>query len=491
MPRLRLSRYDHSWTELFKVDKTLRRLRVVVDADLLAGPVPAALTPIGLLGGLLTHDDLEVWRYADGGPPPGIPELPVPWSDAGYAIGWIVATPAQPADELVSHDLVWSDGRTATHGGIVGNMVEFAANDTRAAAYTDLSVDQARQRREADAVAACAAQELQADLYITERPYLHAATWALADGVNFCSPRDALAVVGLYLRSQGTFLISRGTDGRGSETLNKGLFYWVGARELLPEGWRWFTACVTHDHARGADELIYLGGAVFQRLTRTLQARDDLLRAMNMAQNHDVAESAVTALDTCLVFLMGALDAAARVAHYVLGLPPADVYRAGWQKNQAWLKDVAARAPTLAAVVGAGTVGLDALTVLRLLRNTVHGAGLRVLAVGRGARSDQETLVGLPRADHTEILAIADRRGGRDSWGLREVLPGELHADPGALLERLLPDVIVLLNNLMGATPVEGLAGVALKPTDLGPPADAHGPFAEYRRQSIRWQLGL
>lgn len=491
MPRLRLSRYDLSWTELFKVGQTLRKLRVMVDADLLEGPTSAVPTPIDLLGGLLTHDDIEVWRYADGGPPPGTPEPTSSWGGAGYPIGWIVATPAEPAGEMVTHDLVWSDGETATQGAIVGNVVEVAAHDTSTAAYADLPIDDARQRRESDAVAACAAQELKADLYITNRPYLHAATWALTDGVTVCSPAQALAVVGLYLRSQGTFLIWRGNDGKGGETFNKGLFYWVGARELLPEGWRWFTACVTHDHARGADELIYLGGAVFQRLTRTLQARDDLLRAMNVAQNNDVAESALTALDTCLVFLMGALDATARVAHHVLGLPPAEVYGAGWQKNRTWLKDVAALAPALASVVGPGTAGLDTLTVLRLLRNTVHGAGLKALAVGRTARADQETLVGLPRADHAEILAVADRRGGRTIWGLREVLPGELHADPGALLERLLPDVIALLNDLMAATPVEGLTGVRLKPVDLIPPAGMGEPFAEHRRHSVRWQLGL
>ncbi len=71
--------------------------------------------------------------------------------------------------------------------------------------------------------------------------------------------------------------------------------------------------------APGADDLTYLGSAVF-RIMRTLQARDDLLRAMNRKQDIDIAEDALIALDTCLVFPMGALDAAARVAHRVLGL---------------------------------------------------------------------------------------------------------------------------------------------------------------------------
>lgn len=37
------------------------------------------------------------------------------------------------------------------------------------------------------------------------------------------------------------------------------------------------------------------------------------------------------------------------------------------------------------------------------------------------------------------ILAAADRHGGREAWGLQELLPGRLHADSGVLLGKLLP----------------------------------------------------
>lgn len=140
--------------------------------------------------------------------------------------------------------------------------------------------------------------------------------------------------------------------------------------------------------------------------------------------------------------------------------------------------------------VAPGTLGVDTLTILGLLRNTVHRAGLKVLAIARGS-ARQETLVGLPCTDSAEILAVADRRGGRDAWGLREALLGELHADPGLLLEGLLPAVTELLNDLMTATPVETMTGVALKPADSLPPDGDDQPFALRARQSIRWQLGL
>ncbi len=237
-------------------------------------------------------------------------------------------------------------------------------------------------------------------------------TRPIGQGVTFCAPREALALVGLYLRTQGEFLIWKDQSSGTPYTFDKGLYYWVGARELLPAGWRWYAACVAHsggqDWTVDAHDLTYLGGAVFQRITRVLQARDDLLRAMNRKQDNNVAEDALTALDICLVFLMGALDAAARVAHRVLGLRPDHVYRAGWQRS-GWLQDVAAREPSLAAVVTAGTAEADTLIILSRLRNTVHEVGLPALAIGFPGRREG-TLVGLPRADRDRILEAADRR---------------------------------------------------------------------------------
>lgn len=42
------------------------------------------------------------------------------------------------------------------------------------------------------------------------------------------------------------------------------------------------------------------------------------------------------------------------------------------------------------------------------------------------------------RCDGEQVLAAADRSGGREALGLREVRPGRLHADPAIFLERLL-----------------------------------------------------
>jgi hypothetical protein len=487
--RLRLSDHDRGWSELFQPAYSLRKMRVMADAELL-GDDRSSWTAENLLAGLLTHKDIQFWRYSDQGPAPGIPTVSS-MSGQPVAVGWVVTEEGAPLGERTTHSVAWAVDMLGHRMGLPGEPVLAASTDSRTKAYETLDPDDARAQRIADAVAACAARQVKADLYVTDREYLHRLTHSIGEGVTFCTTTKALALVGLYLRSQGNFLIWKDSGDDTPYRFDKGLYYWVGARELLPAGWRWFTACVMHDEQTqasgpGINELTYLGGAVFQRITRVLQARDDLMRAMNCKQDNNVAGDALTALDICLVFLMGAVDATARVAHRVLDLP-LGIRQAAWQ-NPAWVKQVAAKAPALADVVVPKTPGADALTILRLLRNTVHDAGLPALAVGYPARR-RETLVGLPSADRDQILKAADRQGGRQTWGLRELLPGRLHADPDIFFERLLPAIIELLNNLMTETPVETLPGVSLKSEHLFPPRDIS--FGEHERQSIRWQLGL
>ena len=487
--RLRLSHPEPGWTELFRAGPTLRPMRVMADAKALHGR--SDLVAGALLAGLLDDEDIQFWRYSDDGPPPATRCVPTA-SGQPVAAGWVVTAAAPPGSQA-THTLAWAVGQHGYQTDLVGEPVLAASTDTRARAYERLGSEQAAARRIADAVAACAARQIKADLYVTDREYLHQLTRSIGNGVTFGTPRQALALTGLYLRSQQKFLLWKDPADKVPHSFDKGLYYRVAARDLLTAGWRWYAACVQHDTsqdlAAGERDLTYLGGAVFQRITRVLQTRDDLLRAMNCRQDNNVAEDALIVLDVCLVFLMGAMDAAARVAHRVLGLPPSRARNAGWQRRE-WLASAAEQEPSLAELVTAGTAGADIMTILSRLRNTVHEADLPALAVGLPG-GHEGTLVSLPGADRGRILAAAGRLGGASGWGLQELLPERVHADPGVLLGRLLPAVITLLNDLMTATPVERLPGVSLQPADLVPPRSHGGVFGDRERQSIRWQLGL
>lgn len=183
---------------------------------------------------------------------------------------------------------------------------------------------------------------------------------------------------------------------------------------------------------------------------------------------------------------MGTFDILARVAHRVCGLSSKAV-NAGWQKAP-WLAELATAAPDLADVMSPGKHGAEVLTILRLLRNTIHGEALQGLHVQMSGRPDR-SLVGLNSDDAARILKAMDVVGGRDRWGVEELLSGRVHVEPGVLIEELFAEVVPILNELMDRTPVESLPGVSLNLVDVVPPPE--GPFSETCRFSIRKQYGF
>lgn len=480
-PSVRRRRTGHGDSgELFRSGPSLRPMVVLVDADLVDPPAfgPDTRTRSQqLLAELLTLDTVEVHRYADGGPPPGTPSSSTPFGKVFP--GWAVVTER----ESQHWDVVHGTAERQTHSGVIGNAVDLDVLDSRTTAYNDQSVVEAAARRRADRLAAqVAVQALQADLFITERPYLHEASWPIARDTALCNVYDSLALIGLYLRTQGVYRIAH------NYKFNRGLFTWVATRELLPSAWRWFTGIVRSGTAIGDDRLIILGGSLLQRFERALVGRDAVLVALNQQQDNDVRDDALSALDDVAYRLMGAFDVLARVAHRVCGLSGKE-RNAAWQ-SQNWLNDLAAIAPDLADVMHPDKQGAKVLTIVRLLRNTIHGEALKGLHVqesGKPARS----LVALSAEDEADIVDAIDSLGGRANWGVEEMLPGRFHVDPGVLVEELFVQVIPLLNELMDHTPIESLPEASLTAADLGPPAGRDSPFNETCRFSIRKQYGF
>lgn len=468
---------------VFSPRPPLRKLVVVVDHELLEASALTQLTACGLLGGLMSHPYVEVFRISDDGPLDQAERLSTE-TGTRYVPGWIVWT--KPPSETGDIPFVQAteDGKRVSRRTLVGNAHELAAADPDSSAYRERGESEAAAQRVRDVRALEAAREAGADLFITERPYLHDLSWELARQVVLASPESALPLVGLYLRRQGVFLTYRSADGKATAYLSRGLFYWVGTRDLLPAGWRWFSACVYADEER--DELIYLGQSLFQRVQRALRDRDAVLWALNQPQNNDIADDALESLDGVLLGLMAAVDVTARVAHRALALN-SNEYQAGWQ-NKRWLSEVAETSPSLAALVARGTSGANIVEILRLLRNSIHGAALQPLAISSQLRERDATLVGLPPDDAQRLVTAMDAVGGRRAFGLRVTLPNRVHADPGKLADAIFTRTVDLLNQLMEKTSVESFTK-ATASDDASPPND--DIFGSQSRQSIRLQLGL
>jgi hypothetical protein len=213
---------------------------------------------------------------------------------------------------------------------------------------------------------------------------------------------------------------------------------------------------------------------------------------MNQARNNDTTESALGKLDEVLYLLMGAADATARVAHIALNIGGTE-RNAGWQ-NQGWLRSVANQEPALAALVQNENPGEHTINILRLLRNSIHGEGLQGISLLHDRERYRETLLTLSQDDEPALLSAMDALGGREQWGVRPIVPGRIHIEPDAFVDKLFEAVTELLNQVMTHTPVERLSDVRLTPADCSPPADQPNNinmFSENSRHSIRWQLGF
>lgn len=490
---------DPQETGLFVARAPLRQMVVMVDAHLIddASPAPAggdAEPPDegqddrrrAHLRALLSHSMLDVHRYADDGPPPGTAVDARSTTTPVYP-GWVyVETPLPPGGApMASGSAIFETAKGWSLSGFMGNAGEVAAADARGAFYADLGTHEAAAQRRRDVTAAQVAdQAVHADVFVTERPYLLGTSLRPARHTVVCSVAEATALVGLYLRTQGEFVVAdRFHYGRG-------LFYFVGARALLPSAWRWFAACVEHSTTTGDSGLLDIGESVLRRLTRALVVRDEVHADLCRAQGHDVADEVLAGVDEICILLMGALDAAARVAHRTLGLPAHKEFGAGWQKIKKgdWLDQVGATEPALAARVAAGSGGQAALEVLRLLRNTVHGAALRSLQ-HKASGDAAQTMILVPDDSRAAIEAAIAATGSGEDWGARQT-GSWLALQPGPVVEQLFRLTIPLLDDLLRVTPVERLAGVVVTEESSCPPAD-DSSFAPEASEAILWQLGL
>lgn len=181
--------------------------------------------------------------------------------------------------------------------------------------------------------------------------------------------------------------------------------------------------------------------------------------------SHRTTDGVTEALDSLLVNLVGAFDAAARVAHLTAGLDPAKRHRAAWQ-NSDWRKMLGQ--PQLSDLFVNGSHGADLYRVCRILRNTVHGEGLQGSGCSVGGKA-VETRVALPEDDAADCTALLGRLGGSATWGLHS-FGTTPQLDAATFVERLILEALALLDDVLRLTSVERLSGININDLLQGPP---------------------
>jgi hypothetical protein len=461
----------------------LRKLRVMIDGDLYRVPTDLlTVTPEEVLTGLLMHEHVTCFRYADNGPPQGTKMYEL--TDGGRAYeGWVTVDPPDGRPE--SRGIVFCANRRPVRGTAYMDRRRHARDE--AVAYTDLAPEIAAAKREADALALQVALGMDADVFVTDRPYLYLSR-GRSSRTKVLRAMEALAVVGLYLRSQGVYSVAR--DNEVHFPMRRGGYFAVGAMELMPAVWRWSAACHQESTASGDARPSELAGALVRRVARALEARDELHRVINQAKTNDTRAAVLSALDDVLLLLDSSVEVSARVAHLVLELGERHEHLAGWQRSD-WVKKVREKDKNLAALVADRSPGRVLVTGLGALRDAIHAAELDgLLGTDHGERSSM--MVTLPPSRAAEVTALFAYFGGASAWGVHEVHGGERYADPGVFVDQLVSRAIGFLNVVMARTPVERF------PHLHGPLPDSPesagsvlNRYSETSRKSIRWQLGL
>jgi hypothetical protein len=395
------------------------------------------------LAEVLSLAEIELWFFDAEVLPPGS-EI---WGRDVDLPPWKVRARELAERTHASHELEWTDGGAWTRSAIFGNLVDAARADERCLAYSPLTRDEASNRRAADAVLAGAAHSVGVDILITRREYLHRATWQVARDVTVCTPLEALGLIALFLRSRGQYVVIA-DQGRATYSLGSSMFYLVAAWSLLPNGDLLRAAFATLEGDEDRDDDASLVHSIAQRLARALKLRDSLGELTNCSLSNSAIDEGLSQLDSCLLFLMGAMDSLARVVHHLGQLPAGRLRRAGWQ-NSDWLAMVESWTAEPGRLLSAGTEESAVFAILRHLRNTVHDAGLQAMTVASSSTPDR-LVVRVPRKDVEVIMEAVDRLGGSETWKVERLFAGRLYIDPFSLIDELLPRVASLVNELMG-----------------------------------------
>ncbi len=178
---------------------------------------------------------------------------------------------------------------------------------------------------------------------------------------------------------------------------------------------------------------------------------------------------------------MAAFDITARATHLMLGLSGAR-RNAGWQHDGTWLPKVAKKHPTLANLFVPESHGQRLLTVLRLLRNTVHergfSVGAQVPVVGDHAL---ESMIRIRPEESEELRKAIGAVGDLDRWGLSQPFPNDhhLYLHVGSFVEQLLSVALALL------------ARTVAEMTDRAHTSARNPTAKSWLSQRAVWQLGL
>ena len=301
--------------------------------------------------------------------------------------------------------------------------------------------------------AACSRHEI--DALVTASAVLQLPYWKnLAEKAHAGTPEEAAALLGLYLRAHSDYTVD--VDGSHATYLDDRRFYPAAALATLPRYLTWLGGAVAAWKTRNDPLPFGLVKGLGVRLGRALRARDYFNVRIRSPRPDDTWDEALFFFETALVSLNGALDAAARFCHLAYNLSGTPK-RASWSR-QKWRNQLIDKAPELKSLLDPTSGPLvPCRTLVSELRNYIHGEALSQ-ELHSGDREGPMTMdygagaLAVPSNDGRRLQAAAEGLGGSDVWGLQEQYNRDVLVLPARFLQRVVPTVLRVLDELMAAS---------------------------------------
>lgn len=248
-----------------------------------------------------------------------------------------------------------------------------------------------------------AAIALKADIYVTDDRF--ALSQQLTGNVFACSPREAMAIIGLHQRLQDRLLVN---SGPFAETLDLAAAEYVQAWGLLPNSVKLFSLQAPGEtEAAKWKDLVRVARV---RLERCLRARDQILvRSIQPAVSFPF-DSSDALVERIALNISGMFDALARAIKEALSLQV--------REDQCALnkRDFKRLLPDGIKNLIGTPKNVALLRAIADLRNTIHHEALSHAAQGDSRGNVEENYVVLPASNAQDFRALAGTLGVTSRW---------------------------------------------------------------------------
>lgn len=211
--------------------------------------------------------------------------------------------------------------------------------------------------------------ELDRDIFVTTSPFLFHNKNRFSQA-NIFTPKEALKIVGLYLRMRGEFEWTSHFDERARNVTSRRVFYDYLSKGMLTNCWKYLSGLGLH-HKHGS--VARLGRSVLDRFSFALQARDEIGRLFFLPKSPSIDDSITYHFDYLTLLLTGALDTQALIVNEIFNLGQKS-QDCGFRRTQ--LLDAIAKEPDTKKLNEILIEKKEYIDILYKLRNFVHSFSL-------------------------------------------------------------------------------------------------------------------